>query len=97
MSRSGAAKTRAWGRRDIAARAAAAVIGGYVVAAMATTCLAKVLPLARSEATAAATLLSFLFYTAAILWSFAAPSAVAAWVALVAVAGLAGIAGALAS
>lgn len=65
-------------RRSIAYRAAVAgrvllaAFGGYGVAALATALLSLVLPLARSEAVAFATLLSFTILVVAIVVVFAA-------------------------
>jgi len=49
------------------------------VAAVATAALARLLPLPRSDATAAATLFSFVVYTVIAIGSFTAPSSLAAW------------------
>lgn len=69
-------------RLDVAARIAAAVLGGYVVAALGAAWMGRALPLERNEATVLATLLSFVVYTAAVLWAFTARSAIAAWLGL---------------
>lgn len=61
-------------RWALAARILAAVFGGYAVAALSTVCLAQALPLPRADATLAATMLSFLIYSLAVLWVFAAAS-----------------------
>lgn len=61
---------------------AAAVLGGYAVAAVVTVFLALYLPLARSEATTAATLSSFVVYTVAAVWAFTASSMLSAWIGL---------------
>lgn len=73
-------------RRDVAARTVAAVIGGYVVTALATAFLARGLPLPRSEATAAATLLSFVIYTTVAIGAFTARTATVVWLRLIAAA-----------
>lgn len=69
-------------RLAVASRALAAIVGGYAVAALATGALAVYLPGARAEATLTATMLSFVVYTVAVIWVFAARSAWRAWVGL---------------
>jgi len=75
-------------RVGIAARAVAAIGGGYLLAALASTLLALVLPLARADAVIIATMLAFVVYTCAILWVFATASAARAWTGLLAACGL---------
>ncbi|MGO4332982.1 DUF3649 domain-containing protein [Cupriavidus sp. 2TAF22] len=69
-------------RLDVASRVVAAIGGGYVLAALATGLLAVVLPMPPSEAVTTATLLSFSLYACAVLWVFAAGSALRAWAGL---------------
>lgn len=69
-------------RLGIAARALAAIGGGYVLAALASVALALWLPLSRAEAVTWGTLASFTVYTGAVMWVFAARSAVRAWLGL---------------
>lgn len=69
-------------RLAVASRAVAAIGGGYLLAAAATTVLSLVLPLSRSEAVVTATLLSFLVYACAVIWVFAAATAWRAWIGL---------------
>ncbi|MEN7529473.1 MULTISPECIES: DUF3649 domain-containing protein [unclassified Cupriavidus] len=73
-------------RAGIASRAIAAILGGYGVAALATGCLSLVLAqwvgMARAEAVVTATLLSFLWFALAVIWVFAADSALRAWIGL---------------
>lgn len=69
---------------DISSRSAAAVLGGYAFTYVLTAALARLLPLARLDAVIVASLLSFLFYSVAILWAFAASSHRRAWVWLLA-------------
>lgn len=73
-------------RLGIAARAAAAILGGYTLAALASVALALALPAAfgvpRAEAVTWGLLLSFAVYAAAAMWAFAARSAARAWAGL---------------
>lgn len=91
-------------RLGVAARAVAAILGGYALAAAATALLALLLPtlpmlgMGRADAVMASTLFSFTVYTCAVLWVFAARSAARAWLGLLLpAAALAGAAYALAS
>lgn len=78
----------AW-RCSVASRVLAAGLGGYAVAALATSALTLVAVqtalMARADAVLWASLASFAFYTGAALWVFAARSAVRAWAGLAAV------------
>ncbi|MDR0441397.1 MAG: iron transporter [Candidatus Accumulibacter sp.] len=49
-----------------------AIFGGYGLAALASTALALALPLSRMDAVMAATMLSFVIYLLAVIWTFAA-------------------------
>ena len=69
-------------RLDVATRSVAAIVGGYVLAALVTMLLSVSLPMARSEAVMTATLLSFALYTCAVMWVFATRSALRAWLGL---------------
>lgn len=69
-------------RLAVASRAVAAIAGGYALSALSATALALLLPLARAEAVIAATLASFVIYTCAVMWVFAARSAWRAWAGL---------------
>ncbi|PHV31854.1 hypothetical protein CSQ94_18565 [Janthinobacterium sp. BJB312] len=69
-------------RLGVASRSVAAIVGGYVLAALVTMLLSVSLPMARSEAVMTATLLSFAIYTCAVLWVFATRSALRAWLGL---------------
>ena len=64
----------------IASRAAAAALGGYATAAAATAWLSAALPLSRAEAVMTATMSSFAVYAGAVLWAFAADTALRAWI-----------------
>lgn len=70
-------------RLAVASRAVAAIVGGYVLTALATFALAIFLPLARAEASMTATLLSFVIYTCAVIWVFATRTAWRAWAGIV--------------
>lgn len=63
-----------WHRGDIILRILAAIPLGYAVASLWAMALARVLPLERSEATVAATLIAFVICAVAAMWAFAAPS-----------------------
>lgn len=82
-------------RMAVASRAIAAVLGGYVVAAIATGCmslaLARWTDMARAEAVVTATLLSFLWYALAVIWVFAVDTAWRAWFGLAVPAALLGL------
>lgn len=69
-------------RSSLISRVVAAVLGGYALAHALPITLAAALPLPRAEAALFAIQLSFLVYTGAVLWAFAARSAVAAWLGL---------------
>ncbi|WP_229217384.1 DUF3649 domain-containing protein [Massilia forsythiae] len=69
-------------RGAVAARALAAILGGYGVAALSTNALAAVLPLRPVEAVVSATLTGLAVYPCAAMWAFAARSATRAWVGL---------------
>ena len=71
---------------DILGRILAASVGGYAVAYTFTGALALLLPVPRQDAVYISAMLSFLPYTGAILWAFAARSAARAWAVLAAVA-----------
>lgn len=57
----------------MAARSVTALIGGYAAAAALASLLARLLPIARVEATAWGMILSFLVYVALGLWAFHEP------------------------
>lgn len=76
-------KTAPWRERArIVSRVLAAVFGGYAIAAASTAALALHLPLVRVDAVIAATLSSFIFYAFAVMWAFAARTAIRAWLGL---------------
>ena len=69
-------------RAGVAARAIAAIGGGYLLAALSTRALALGLPLSPVDSVVAATLAGLVVYPCAIMWCFAAASAVRAWLGL---------------
>lgn len=69
-------------RLDVAARAVAAILVGYLVAALSTAVLARLLPGGPEEATITATLLSFAVYAAVAVWCFADPKTWRVWLGL---------------
>ncbi len=66
-------------RLDVAARATAGVLGGYVVTALAASLAARHLPLAPSEAVTTTILASFLVYAVIVLAVFSAKSTLKVW------------------
>lgn len=76
------------GARDIAplvSRIVAAVFGGYALAAL-TSVAALALPMSKPQAVLAGMLASFVIYAGAVIWVFAARSALRAWAGLMVVA-----------
>jgi len=71
-------------RLGVASRALAAILGGYAVSALAATVLALFLPTSRAEATLTGMLASFVIYTVAVMWVFAARTALRAWAGILA-------------
>jgi hypothetical protein len=59
-------------RADVASRTVAAILGGYVAAALSAMLMALTLPLPKDEAVSLATLLCFVTYACAAIWAFAA-------------------------
>lgn len=66
----------------VASRILAAIIGGYALTSALSVLLALLLPVSRSEATLAATMLSFVVYAVVVLWVFAARSVMRVWLTL---------------
>lgn len=73
MGVSKAARAKPWPLRaaDVTARAMAAIVGGYVIAALGAAVLARILPGPVAEATIAATTFSFVIYVTVAIWAFA--------------------------
>lgn len=67
-------------RLDVAARAFAAIVGGYVVTALAIGLAARHLPMAPAEATIASTLASFVLYAVILLAAFSVRGTRRVWV-----------------
>ncbi|HDS1817042.1 DUF3649 domain-containing protein [Pseudomonas putida] len=66
-------------RLAVASRCLAAVLGGYLLASMASISIALLAPMPRVDATLTGLLLSFVFYLLAFIWCFACRSAWRAW------------------
>ncbi len=66
----------------VASRVIAAIIGGFALANLGAILLAALLPMPRGEAVTTGVLSSFAIYTAAVIWVFAARSALRAWLGL---------------
>jgi hypothetical protein len=64
---------------SVTSRVTAATLGGYALAYACTGFLSVALPLAKSEAVLTASMISFVIYTAAILWAFGAATPMRAW------------------
>ncbi|AQT07734.1 uncharacterized protein DUF3649 [Pseudomonas protegens] len=69
-------------RLAVASRVFAAVLGGYLLAALGSVCLTLLLPLPRADAVVSGMMTSFLSYLVAVLWCFACRSAWQAWLGL---------------
>ncbi len=67
-------------RLAIASRALAAVLAGYLLASLVSTCIAQWLPITRAEAVVTGMMFSFLAYLGAVLWCFACRTALQAWI-----------------
>ena len=76
-------KAKISSRWDVTARVLAAILGGYALAYAATAFLSVYLPLVRSDRVVFASLSCFAVYTVAILYAFAARSALRVWLVLV--------------
>lgn len=70
--------------QDVVSRVAAATVGGYLLTYAVTACATRLLPMPASEAVLTAAMASFLVFTGAILWAFAASTARRAWLGLLA-------------
>ncbi len=67
---------------EIAARAIAAILGGYGLAVLCSVALAMVLPMARADAVLTGMLAGLAVHAGSAIWVFAASSAARAWVGL---------------
>jgi len=72
---------RARGAGPLISRIVAALFGGYALAALASVAVLA-LPVARTEAVLTGMLASFAIYAGAVIWVFAARSALKAWAGL---------------
>ncbi|USY26744.1 DUF3649 domain-containing protein [Alcaligenes sp. 1735tsa3] len=70
-------------RLQVLSRIVAAAVGGYALAAAATVLLTLLWPLPKAQAVLAANMLSFVWYTIAVMWVFSTKSATRAWVGMV--------------
>ncbi len=70
-------------RWSVAARVAAAVIGGYALTSALTVFFALIWPTTKADALAASTMLSFTVYTGIVIWVFAESSIKRIWAVLV--------------
>ncbi|MGH8449450.1 DUF3649 domain-containing protein [Pseudomonas sp.] len=66
-------------RLAVTSRVLAAVVGGYLMASLASICLALWLPTSRADAVVTGMMSSFVFYLLAVLWCFACRTAWRAW------------------
>ncbi|WP_460117941.1 DUF3649 domain-containing protein [Pseudomonas sp. S2_C03] len=69
-------------RLAVTSRVLAAVLGGYIVAALASVSLSSWVPMARADAVVTGMLTSFLAYLGAVIWCFACRTALRAWLGL---------------
>ncbi|MCX5462702.1 DUF3649 domain-containing protein [Alcaligenes parafaecalis] len=70
-------------RLQVLSRIVAATIGGYALASAATVLLTLLWPLPKGQAVLATNMLSFVWYTIAVMWVFSTRSATRAWVGMV--------------
>lgn len=70
-------------RLAVTSRVLAAVLGGYIVAALASVSLSLWVPMARADAVVTGMMTSFLAYLCAVIWCFACRSAWQAWLGLI--------------
>jgi hypothetical protein len=80
-----AAHKRSGSLAAVLSRIAAALFGGYVIAALASVAVLA-LPMSKPQAVLTGMLASFLIYAAAVVWVFAVRSAARAWTGLLVVA-----------
>ncbi|MCI0914788.1 MULTISPECIES: DUF3649 domain-containing protein [Pseudomonas] len=66
-------------RLAVTSRCLAAVLGGYLLASMASVCITLLAPLPQVDAAMTGMMLSFVFYLLAFIWCFACRSAALAW------------------
>ncbi|MHC6224087.1 DUF3649 domain-containing protein [Pseudomonas sp. X10] len=66
-------------RLAVTSRSLAALLGGYLLASMASICITLLAPLPKVDAVLSGMMLSFVFYVLAFIWCFACRSAWRAW------------------
>ena len=66
-------------RLAVTSRLLAAVVGGYMLASLASVCLTLWLPISRADAVVSGMLSSFVFDLLAVIWCFACRTAARAW------------------
>lgn len=66
-------------RLAVASRVLAAVVGGYLLASLASVCMTLWLPLSRADAVISGLLSSFVVYLLAVIWCFACRTVTRAW------------------
>ena len=76
---------RVWSTGPLISRIAAALFGGYALAALGSVAVLA-LPISKPQAVITGTLASFAIYTGAAIWVFAVRSAWKAWAGLIVVA-----------
>lgn len=69
-------------RLDVLSRVIAASVGGYVLCNLTNLALSIVLPVPQYQGLLFAMMISFIFYTLAIIWVFAVKTAAKAWLGL---------------
>jgi len=75
-------------RFGVLARTVAAVVGGYLLAALTAALMSLHLPMARVDAVMTGTMTALVVFPAAVMWSFAARTALRAWIGLAVPVGL---------
>lgn len=66
-------------RLAVASRCLAALLGGYLLASMASVCITLLVPMTPVDAALIGMMLSFVFYLLAFIWCFACRTATRAW------------------
>jgi len=66
-------------RLAVTSRSLAALLGGYLLASMASVCITLLAPMPKVDAVLSGMMLSFVFYVLAFIWCFACRSAWRAW------------------
>nr|WP_145550148.1 iron transporter [Variovorax boronicumulans] len=91
-TRASRVSTTGWRYRlTVLSRLLAGIGLGYVLSALSAAALSLFLPMPRPEAVITGTLVSFVVFACAVLWSFAARSVWTAWVALATPSALLGV------